>query len=302
MKKSIIDLSHEEVWELKEKRKKEFDRIISQLVRTSKSFIETSAFTEGEFDLLLRGELTSSYVYEYEYFMLTKSTKTLDAIKSLVKKSQNEDALILSRTIFENYLVCRYYNYSLNSEKAEGELHEELVLNPILLSLAHYNIKGNSIIDRDNNEVGKINNPSKNKTGKDKKYYSDLYEFLCMFTHPNFGTAKYYKDGYSGFDISKENLPIFTRYIVTFVFIRLFESIVTVEGEDFKNQYLEEKCYKLVKEVNIYLDELSDEMIKILEDRKLGKDLNYWRKRRIKLIKNMKKALREELGSVKKFS
>ena len=66
------------------------------------------------------------------------------------------------------------------------------------------------------------------KLGKDKKYFYDLYDFLCNFAHCNFSTLFYYIDKDDRFTCDNEVNAFLVRVIVLFIFTKLFETIVTV--------------------------------------------------------------------------
>lgn len=76
----------------------------------------------------------------------------------------------------------------------------------------------------------------------------------------------------------------------------MFETIVTVEGEDFYNLREEKECYKLVRESTNFLYNKLEEL-SIYESEKANVELNGHMR---KMFKNMKKSLTEEIGSVSK--
>lgn len=76
-------------------------------------------------------------------------------------------------------------------------------------------------------------NPSQMKLGKDKKYFYDLYAYLCDFAHCNFSTLYYYIGTDDSYTCDKVVNEYLVRVVVLFIFTKIFESIVTVEGEDF---------------------------------------------------------------------
>src|SRR5690606_39003425 len=78
-----------------------------------------------------------------------------------------------------------------------------------------------------------------------KGYYTPFYEILSRYSHCNFGTIDCYIEN-TNFTIDKNNNPLLIRLFVVFVFSKLFELIVTVEGEDFLDARTEKRCYKLV--------------------------------------------------------
>ena len=71
------------------------------------------------------------------------------------------------------------------------------------------------------------------KLGKDKKYFYDLYAYLCDFAYCNFSTLYYYIGTDDSYTCDKVVNEYLVRVVVLFIFTKIFESIVTVEGEDF---------------------------------------------------------------------
>lgn len=241
----------------------------------------------------MSGKKTAEFTYDYDYFNFVKSTKMLMSIRELLKLNHNEDIFILIRSMFESYLSARYF--SQYDDKID-----DFIFNPTMIALAHYNISTDGIlVNRDKEEVGKLINPSGFKIGKDKKYYNDFYAFLCMFAHANYGISNCYTDGSGGYDLSRENYPIITRLFALFVFTKLFEHVVTVEGEDFIDRRTEKICYDLVKKSIVLQEEIFDDAIESYS--KVNDEFYQFRNKRMKtMLKNMKKSLKEELGSIKK--
>lgn len=280
----------------KEKRIKDMHKLINSFILESRKFIDYAAFQYGMIDFCLSGEKNNKLTYDFEYFAFTKSTKTLISIRELLKHNHNEDVIILIRSIFENYLACRYFN--------ENEYkHDEFIFNPINLALAYYNVKNNGIIvNKKEEEVGKVENPSNFKLGKDKCYYYDYYDFLSRFAHCNFGIWDCFVDEKGFFSIYKINYEVLTRFFILFTFTRLFEHVVTVEGEDFPNKETERACYSLVCKSNAYLEELIEELMQqyIYDEDAQSNELKFQNKRMRNMLKGMKKSLKEEVGSVSK--
>jgi hypothetical protein len=272
---------------------KTLDKLINKFIFESNKFIEYSAFPYGLLDNLMVNKKSSKLVYDFEYFVFTKSLKTLIAIRSLLKNGLNEDVFILSRSMFENYLSCRYLHE--NDHKID-----EFIDHPIKIALAYYNVKSDgSIMDRNNQIVGQVENPSKFKMGKDKQYFYNFYDLLSTYAHCNFGiTSCYFNDDFS-YTVTKINNSLLVRTVVVFIFTKLFELIVTVEGEDFKDARTEKACYKLVSDsielLNQSFDVLSTYYVETVNE--TNKFIN---KRMKELMKDMKKSLKEELGSVVK--
>ncbi|RKQ34264.1 DUF5677 domain-containing protein [Oceanobacillus halophilus] len=275
----------------------ELNKMINQFILHSKKFVEWSAFSYGAADLLRVPEPNNKFTYDHEYFNFTKSTKTLISIRSLLKMGHNEDVLILVRSIFENYLSSRYLNEN------EGDIKNFTLVNLKLFFREYvYDFKENVIKDRNGEKISERLNPSEFKLGDDKKYYSLFYDLLSSVGHSNFGTSNFYVDESLGFTLNKNNYPVVTRFFVIFVFTKLFELIVTVEGEDFYNTREEEVCYNLVIDSLIYQDNLIIQLIDAIsrDTATNPKKSKYFNKKMIEMFKAMRKSLREELGSVKK--
>ncbi|MBL5801140.1 DUF5677 domain-containing protein [Heyndrickxia sporothermodurans] len=150
------------------------DKLINKFILHSKRFVEWSAFSYGTADLFRHPEPNNKFTYDHEYFNFTKSTKSLVSIRALLKLNNNEDVLILVRSIFENYLSTRFLNENVDS-------FEEFTI--VLLKLFTreyvYDRENNIIVDRNGNKIANgILNPSNFKLGKDKSYYPEFYGLL----------------------------------------------------------------------------------------------------------------------------
>ncbi|RRN71134.1 hypothetical protein EI200_11810 [Peribacillus simplex] len=274
---------------------KRMDKLLNRFILESKKFVNYGAFPYGLMDLLRGDKRSNKLGDDFEYFTFTKSTKTLVSIRKLLTINNNEDVIILSRSIFENYLSCRYLVE--NNEK-----FDDFVSNPMGLALAHFNLdpQTGEIINREKKVIGVLENPNNFKLGDDKKYYYDFYAFLCLFTHCNFGVLECYVDKNSLFTVDKVNHAELSRLITLFTFTKLFETVVTVEGEDFKDKRTEKRCYQLVKD-SIKLQQQVFDSIMANYQTDEGDEFYKFRNRRMrKMLKEMKKSLKEELGSVNK--
>ncbi len=277
----------------KEDVKKSLDKLINQLILRSERFIEYSAFPYGLLDLVAYEKKSGKLTYDYEYFVLTKSTKTIKAVRELLRKEFNEDVIVLIRSIFENYLSCRYLHEN------EDKLND-FIANPVNVALAYYNINpSGEIYDRQNNLVGEIINPNDFKMGMDKRYYYDFYDFLSRFAHCNFGIVESYIEENTEFTTNKVSNDLISRLFAVFVFTKIFELVVTVSGEEFFNRKTEKKCYELVdksiKLQNTIFELCIQELSDINDDK-----LKFKNKRMKKMFNYMKKSLNEELGSINK--
>lgn len=193
----------------------------------------------------LEYQKTIRHVYDHEYLAFAKSTKTLISIKHLLDIGYNEDASVLARSIFESYLAARFVNENVHTQ-ADESLLDEYISNRIKISLGIYSVEFKKVVDENRKNVSKLRSIGSQLVGMDKLYYKDFYTFLSGFAHLDFSKADYFIEGAS-FTIDKENDEILARLTIVFVMTKLFETIVTIKGEDFYDDKEEEKCYELVK-------------------------------------------------------
>lgn len=277
------------------------DKFINKLILQSKKFVIYACFEYGKYNHIASGEKSIQYIDDFQYFAFTKSTKTLISIRTLLKNNHNEDVLVLLRSVFESYISSRY----ISEKCCEGdeEFHikniDDFVFIPMLLNhrLLIYNNK-DQLKGRNNETVTYTQKqPSALKLGKDSKYFTDLYEFFCNYAHCNYSIKEDYfdKNLKSVFSIDENNNPLFTRVLVLFVYTRLFELIVTVDGEEFDSPRTEKICYNLVIELNTFLDATLSNLHNYIEFK------NQYTEKHIKMmIKHMRNSLKEELGSLNK--
>lgn len=278
----------------KEELLKRMDKMVNRFILITTRFIETSASPYGLLNSLKGNPTAKLHLsYDFEYFALTKSLKSLIAIRDLLKSGHNEDAIILLRSIFENYLSCRFYNE--NPEEAD-----EFIRNPIRLSMAFYNVNSSGeIVNRDNQVQGEIRNPSAFKLGKDKGYFFVFYDILSQFAHCNFSIYDCYLDNEYSYVVDKVNYEVEARLFTLFVFSKLFEHVVTVEGEEFYNIVFKRSCYKLVDDSQKFIREVFTTLIEEINNTQ--SEFNKHKDKRLKnMYKDMLKSLNEELGSIKK--
>ena len=272
---------------------KKCDKLINRFILRSKKFIEYACFQYGKYKCMLGKKPDAEFISDFQYFVFTKSTKSLESIRKLLDIGHTEDIFILSRTMFEGYLASRY----IDEEYDEAFLNDFIFV-PQLISQRKVIYDGKNARTRDRKEIIDFiqRNPSDMKLGKDKNYFYDLYGFLCDFAHCNFSTVYYYIDKHGLFTCDNVINEFLVRVIVLFIYTKLFESIVTIEGEDFINQKEEQACYKLVEDATKFLFVQLDYFSKY-DCKSVGTELNKHMK---KMFKEMKKSLKEEIGSVKK--
>lgn len=269
------------------------DKLINKFILRARKFVKYACFQYGKYNYTISKEVNASFISDFQYFVFTKSTKSLESIRTLLKLGHTEDVFILARTMFEGYLASRYID-----EMYEDTLVYDFILFPQLISQRKIICDKEETRIRGTNEIVNYlqRNPSDMKLGKDKKYFYELYGYLCDFAHCNFSTNCYYIDDYDQYTCDNIINDYLVRIIVLFIFTKTFESIVTVEGEDFINQTEEKECYMLVKESTKFLYGELDYFSKYSCEN-VGDELNKHMKN---MFKEMKKSLKEEIGSVKK--
>jgi hypothetical protein len=274
------------------------DLLISEFVDRSKMFVNTSCYLPGLKDILDK-QRTIRHVYDHEYLAFTKSVKTLISIKNLLELGNNEDVYILARSIFENYLAARYLNENVLSDEDIPKL-DEYIHNRIKISLGYYSVKYPNVLDESGKQVSKLKSIKSQLVGLDKLYYSDLYGFLSRFTHLDFSNLDYYVDETASFVINKDNDSVLVRLVTIFVITKLFETIVTVEGEDFYDLEEEKKCYKVVKDSLRIQREIFKKYIKFLEGETNNTAINLSRANMRNMLNNLNLSLEDTIGSLDK--
>lgn len=275
----------------KDKEIEKCDKLINRYILRSEKFVDYACFQYGKYAFIINGEPDAGYINDFQYFVFTKSTKSLKSIRALLHIGHTEDVFILARTMFEGYLASRYIN-----EKYEESFLNDFIFIPQLIAQKKVIHQNGETRLKGTNEVIEFlqRNPSQMKLGKDKNYYYELYGFLCDFAHCNYSTLYCYLDKNGLFTCDNVVNEFLVRIIVLFVYTKIFESIVTVEGEEFLNEREEKECYKLVVDATEYLYEKLDNFTNIdIQNVELSKHMK-------KLFKNMKNSLKEEIGSVKK--
>lgn len=256
-----------------------------------------------------------SYDYDYDYYAFTKSTKTLHAIWLLLRDRDyrfNEDVIMLTRSIFENHILSRYFREHVDIEVERNKVIREFIKNPLGVALNYYFREGYSIKKNNGEVLGKVKNPSNYKLSKENEYYNEFYPFLCEFAHCSFARIDCYFDGHF-FCYDKKNYKLETILFVIFVFTKIFEGVATVEGENFDTENEEDSYYDLVydslelqEEVFNYLIKKYDtseirketRIVSLYLDEKSVENPNYKMKSMLEKMKDS--LLDDEIGSVRK--
>lgn len=274
---------------------KKSDKLINRYILRGRKFVDYACFQYGAYNAAISGEADANFIDDYQYFVFTKSTKSLETIRILLRNDKTEDALIVLRSMFEGYLASRFIG-----EKYDRKLLDDFIFFPQIIASnkTYYNKQNKKHYLKSNNEAlnYKQRNPAEMIIGKDKSYYRALYDYLCMFSHCNYAILPHYLDENGFFDCDGKMDCFVVKILVLFIYTKIFESIVTVEGEDFLNIREESECYKLVKDATMYLD-IQLEYFANFDSTKVNQELNNKMK---KMFEGMRKSLIEEIGSVNK--
>lgn len=105
-------------------------RLLKRYLSKSRRFCDKYCHPDGltdilisiaEFDSLPKDILYSNKLSDdFDYFIFTKSTKTLHAIRALLNDQRyyfNEDVMTLIRSIFEGHLASRYFRENIDNDE-----------------------------------------------------------------------------------------------------------------------------------------------------------------------------------------
>lgn len=272
---------------------KRCDKLINRFILRANKFVDYACFQYGAFNAAISGTPDAGYVSDFQYFVFTKSTKSMHSIRGLLDMGNIEDVFILLRTMFEGYLASRFID-----EKYEDNLLNDFIFVPQLIAGRKVIYQGGEARYRGTKELIEYiqRAPSQMKLGKDKAYFVDFYAYLCNYAHCNYSILPCYLDKNNMFTCKGRINEYLARVMVLFVYTRIFESIVTVRGEDFLDTREENECYALVRDANMFLYEKLDYFSKY-ECNDVNEEVNKHMKN---MFKAMKKSLKEEIGSVEK--
>ncbi|MDD1504260.1 DUF5677 domain-containing protein [Lysinibacillus sp. CNPSo 3705] len=276
----------------------ELDAIIDEFIDRSKIFVQASCYLPGLRDIR-KGLKTIRHVYDHEYLAFTKSAKTLISIRNLLDLGNGEDVYVLVRSIFENYLAARFINENVHTI-SDLPLLEEYIQNRIKISSGYYSVKHSKVLDEQGKQVAKTRSIRSQRLELDKLYYDMFYGYISRFAHLDFSNLDYYLDDDQGFTINKESDEVLTRLFTVFVYTKLFETIVTIENEDFYDEFEEEKCYKIVSDSLILQRRLFHEYIQSLN---FEVEDNVFDQHRLNLqfmLSNMNRSLEDNIGDFNK--
>lgn len=248
-------------------------KILNRFLFLSNKFCEEVCNLDGLPEILLNlgdnedSKINPKVSYDYDYFAFAKGTKTLYAIRELLNadKAYSEDVFVLVRSILENHIFSRYVREHIDNKQEIKKVIYDTIVAPVGTVFSYYVYDRNfkTSVDKDGNIIGKNPSPYSIVSPNDRTYYSCLYGFLSRFAHCNFSVIlNYIDDDYAMFNIDKKN-DILLAYVVSiFAFTKLYEGVVTVNGEDLGDRVEERKyydvCYDSLEYQNNVLDFLID--------------------------------------------
>lgn len=218
------------------------------------------------------------------------------------------------RSIFENHILSRNLreNIDIVSDNEKKQLIKNFISAPLGLTFDYYNKRNRfEIISKNNEVIGKEISPKSVAGEFDKKYYSLFYPFLCKYAHCSFGVATDYfvKCGYTP---KKDNGNKMLAYALTiFAFSKVYEGIVTVNGEDFIDKKHMKQCYDLAYDSIEFQMNLLDTLIEYYNNKPMThnqkimqyylgeQDINFSNQKIAKMLSALKDALIDpELSSL----
>ena len=224
----------------------------------------------------------------------------------------NEDCFMQIRSIFENHVMSRYVREHINIDNETTKVVQDFLVNPLSVYYNYYMLAGQKILNEKGENVGKIKMPSALYMGDDKKYSSELYSFLCQYTHCSFSALTcYFEKGL--FNLYKQNFTLTTLLLAIFCFEKIYEGVVTVRGEDFDTKAEEKSYYDLAYDtleiefqVLEYLITYYKNKTRDLEDFVIGRyigedDYDDMSNKMIRMFEVMKESLLDQdIGSLNK--
>ena len=199
---------------------KKCDKLINRYLLRGKKFVDYACFQYGAYNVAISGKADAHFIDDFQYFVFTKSTKSLEAIRILLKNGKYEDVLIILRSMFEGYLASRFID-----EKYDRKLLDDFIFLPQLIAenKTYYDFHNKSYHLKDNTQTldYKQRTPSEMKLGKDKKYYRALYDYLCLFSHCNYAILPHYIDENGCFDCDIQMNSFMVRILVIFTYTKI---------------------------------------------------------------------------------
>ena len=228
----------------------EYKQFYDRLILHSQRFVEEHAKATGSFQRAMDSGSDVRFINDYRFYAFTKSTKSLIAIRALLEMGNYEDALILSRTIFECYLSERYFD-----DKYDAQTIKDMVVTPKAIADGFFVHRNGIVVRRDTKDTVEYNikNPEMLCIGKDKSYFYNLYYFLCENAHCNFSQFGAFLNEKNECVLYTEENAAMAQFMGLFVFYKIFESVVLLESTRFKDPAEEQACSELLVELTTFL-------------------------------------------------
>ena len=249
-------------------------KILNSLIKKSSDFCNISCVPDGLTDILMvysktgdvpvKLKYSEKLSYDYDYFVFAKSTKSLLAIRQLLNSQElifSEDCFMLIRSIFENHILSRYVRDNIDDEEKRKDVIDNFILAPLGISFGYYESRGNrGVFSQNNYKVGNIKNPRSVIMGNERDYYDLLYPFLCQYTHCSYGALScYFRQG--SFTFYCQKFFLLTYLLAIFVFTKVYEGVVTVNGEDLDDTKTMKSYYNIAYDSLEFQMELIDYLI-----------------------------------------
>lgn len=208
--------------------------------------------------------------------------------------------------------MSRYVREHIDIKNETVKVVHDFIINPLSVYYNYYMLEGQKILNENGEAVGRIKMPSSLYIGEDKKYSSELYSFLCQYTHCSFSALTcYFEEGQ--FNFYKNNFSLTTLVLAIFCFEKIYEGVVNVWGEGYETKREEKSYYELAYdtleveyEVLNYLIDYYKNKPKEINDFIVGKyigenDYDNMSSKMVKLFEVMKESLFDkEIGSLNK--
>ena len=178
-------------------------------------------------ELSVREADDPEFLKSYCYFILSKNLKTIKSIEVLIDNNLGEDAIILIRSIYENYLQILMAIYSPQQLQDELNAKIGLIQNLYERKKGNFNTLINKQTKKEVRLLTGIKRATLNPNTKieDEAIYSYLYNFLSSFTHPDISTIEQYI-GSEGFTHVERNLIIESKLYLCLVNILLMSELI----------------------------------------------------------------------------
>lgn len=177
-------------------------------------------------NILEQGEKKHDF-HDYLFLSLTKATKTFGSCHILLENLRGEDALILTRSIYECYL-------SVSFLFAHPEEIYSLVNGKVGLHIGEYKKKKNKIVNSESQEeIGSIisvGHMARNtRWTEDVEIHKFIYPYLCSFSHMDILTISQYLDG-SNFTTTSALRANQARLYSFYFYVLLINEFVLFKG------------------------------------------------------------------------